>query len=615
MASSNEPLPGGENLTGAHPPATASDEEYRLLADMLHLSVSKHKLDEHFTLVWANKYYYEFIGYDKDEYEATFHNRPDLYFADHPDDLAVLAKHVVDAIESGAGGYECIGGMSVKGGARKWVKYTATFIDEYVDGCQISYTTMTDVTELVEAQMELQEQKQALQGANAELERLAFVDPVTDGFNQTRFDLAARKAIDGTPVKGFELKAREALDAALPGTYALVALDLKKFKLLNDINGTKAGDRVLRYIHDVLQRHLEEGEWVSRINADEFNLLLRHDSDEALLARIDDMVQDVNSFNRGVERPYFLSFTVGVYPIDDPRLPMTIVRDRANVARSSGKEAASARHFSCVFYSDMDRQNLLREQDIENRMRTALDKGEFVAYLQPKQRLSDGAIAGAEALVRWIDPERGLVPPDEFVPFFERNGFIVEVDLCVFEQVCGLLASWIDEGREPVPISVNMSRVHLREPDFLAPYERIRERYGVPAALLEFELTETLVFGDPEMFMGVIDALHARGYRCSLDDFGSGYSSLNVLKDVDVDTMKLDKAFFSAGDEASDREWDVVESVVELAKKLELQTVAEGVERPGQAARLRTMACDLLQGYVFSRPVPVDEFEKLLFGK
>ena len=353
---------------------------------------------------------------------------------------------------------------------------------------------------------------------------------------------------------------------------------------------------------------------MGRINADAFNVLMRNEGTQAMYERIDGMVQDVNRFNVDAERPYFLSFTVGVYPIDDTSLPMTLVRDRANVARGSSKEASNARHFTCVFYSDVDRQNLLSEQDMENRMHGALERGEFVAYFQPKQRLADGSIGGAEALVRWIDPVRGLVPPDDFVPYFERNGFIINVDLCVFEQVCALLASWIEQGRQPVPISVNMSRAHLREQDFLTPYEQIRARYGVPASLIEFELTETLVFGDPETFMGVIDLLHARGYRCSLDDFGSGYSSLNVLKDVDIDTMKLDRAFFSAGDDAGQREWDVVESVVDLAKKLDLGTVAEGVEEPGQAARLRAINCDMLQGYVFSRPVPVAEFEQMLFG-
>lgn len=165
-----------------------------------------------------------------------------------------------------------------------------------------------------------------------------------------------------------------------------------------------------------------------------------------------------------------------------------------------------------------------------------------------------------------------------------------------------------------MPISVNMSRAHLREQDFLTPFETIRNRYGVPASLIEFELTETLVFGDPETFMQVINLLHARGYRCALDDFGSGYSSLNLLKDVDVDVMKLDRAFFSAGDATGQREWDVVESVVELAKKLDMVTVAEGVEEWDQVDRLRAMRCDMVQGYVFSHPVPLGEFERMLFG-
>ncbi|WP_080800522.1 putative bifunctional diguanylate cyclase/phosphodiesterase [Arabiibacter massiliensis] len=573
--------------------------EYNLLMDMLGVSVSKHRLDEDFTLVWANAHYYEFIGYPKAEYERLFRNSPRTYFEEDPEDFRILSQHVAEALAQGRSNYECMTRMFVKGGRKLWVKFAATFIDEYDEGYQLAYTTMTDVTDFIEAQETLGDQKRQLEQANSELERVAFVDPVTGGFNQTRFDLAARKVIDAAPA----------------GHYAFVSLDLKKFKLLNEINGTECGDRVLRYVHDCLSARLEEGECVARIAADAFSLLVRADEPETLLARIDDMVQDANSFNRGVERPYYLSFTVGVYLVEDKGLSLTIVRDRANVARNSAKEAGDTRHYTCAFYSDVDRQNLLREQDVENRMRTALERGEFVAYLQPKQRLSDGAIAGAEALVRWIDPERGLVPPDEFVPFFERNGFIVEVDLCMFEQACALLAAWIDEGRQPVPISVNLSRVHLRETDFLAPYERIRERYGVPTELLEFELTETLVFEDPETFAGVIDAMHAHGYRCSLDDFGSGYSSLNVLKDLDVDTLKLDRAFFSQEGVADKRGWDVVESVVDLAKKLELETVAEGVEDAVQAQRLADMRCDLLQGYVFSRPVPVDEFERLLFGE
>lgn len=577
---------------------SASRDEYGVLMDTLRVSVSKHKIDEEFTLVWANSYFYEMLGVTQEEYATVYHNSPARFWEKDPEYLAILNERVVDALENDRGGYVCTTGMHTTAGELKWIRLNATFLDEYVDGYQLSYTTMVDVTDLVEARQKVDDQKEQLERANAELERLAFVDPVTEGFNQTRFDLTARDAID----------------AGRLGDYALVALDLKKFKLLNDNHGAEAGDRVLRYVHARLRAHLHEGEYVARLSADSFNLLMRNCDSRRLMERIEAMVKDINKFNENAERPYYLSFTIGVYPVDDKSLPMTIVRDRANVARNSGKNDSNMRHFTFAFYSDDDRQRLLLEQDMENRMRTALRHGEFVAYLQPKQLLADGAIGGAEALVRWIDPMRGLVPPDEFVPFFERNGFIIDVDLCMFEQVCELLDSWIKQERTPVPISVNMSRAHMYEPDFLTSYERIRERYDVPAALIEFELTETLVFDDPEAFAEVIRALHECGYRCSLDDFGSGYSSLNVLKDMDIDALKLDRAFFSAGDATSKRDWDVVESVIGLAKKLALGTVAEGVEEPSQVERLRKTECDLLQGYVFARPMPIPDFEEMLFG-
>ncbi len=569
----------------------AGRNEYGLLMDMLHVSVSKHKLDEDFTLVWANAYYYEFIGYPREEYEQLFHNSPREYFASDPEDLATIAAYVSDALEHGRSGYECLARMQAKSGKFLWVKFAGTFIDEYVDGYQLSYTVMTDVTDLVEA-------RQRLEKANVDLERLAFVDPVTEGFNQTRFDIVAHDAILAAP----------------PSTYALVALDLKKFKLLNDIHGSESGDRVLRYVHDRLLHQLNPGEYAARITADAFNLLVFDEGAERMLERIEVIVQDVNSFNEGAARPYYLSFTVGAYPIDDASLPMTIVRDRANVARNSGKDSPTARHFTCALNSDVDRQNLLNEQDMENRMRAALGKGEFVAYLQPKQLLRDGSIGGAEALVRWMDPMRGLVPPDVFVPLFERNGFVIDVDLCVFDQVCAYLSSLMKQGRGTVPISVNMSRTHLRDADFLEPYECVRKRHGVPASLIKFELTETVVLEDPQRFVRVIDAMHEHGYRCSMDDFGSGYSSFNVLKDIDIDELKLDRVFFSNGESAEQRDWDVVSSIVDLAKKLELETVAEGVEAPGQADKLRAMGCDMLQGYVFSRPVPIEEFDRMLRG-
>lgn len=579
-----------------HNAASKGDDDFRIVTDLLNLSVSKHKIDEHFTLVWANPYFYKFIGFPKDEYEALFRNLPDLYYASNPEDLAVITEHVLYALEHDTGGYECVTRLAHKSGKLMWVKFSATFLDEYVDGYQLSYTVMTDVTELMEAQVELEAQKLALEEANADLERLAFVDSVTEGYSQTRFNIEAARRIA----------------CAGAGAFQLVSLDMKKFKLLNDIQGIEMGNEVLRHVHAMLKKHLRAGELLARISADTFNLLLEAADEAKTIERLTGMVADINRFNEGRTHPYYLTMSIGVYRIDDPALPITSIRDRSNVARNASKAIATAQHFTYVFYNEIDRQKLLREKDMENRMHLALEDDEFVVYLQPKQRLEDGEIGGAEALVRWIHPVRGLVPPDEFVPFFERNGFIIEVDLYVFDRVCAMLRRWLDEGRPVVPISVNMSRAHLHDDDFLEPYDRIRAQHNVPAELLEIELTETMVFANPELLIGVIDDIHRHGYRCSLDDFGSGYSSLNALKDIDVDVLKLDRAFFSDENADNEREWNVISSVIDLAKKLELETVAEGIESAKQSAMLKEMACDMLQGYVFSRPIPIEEFEALL---
>lgn len=211
--------------------------------------------------------------------------------------------------------------------------------------------------------------------------------------------------------------------------------------------------------------------------------------------------------------------------------------------------------------------------------------------------------------MRWLDPERGLIPPKDFIPLFEKNMFIVKLDLYVFERVCALLRKWIDHGENPVPVSVNMSRAHLSDRDFLKRYEEIRKRYGVPADLLETELTETLVFGNPDVLMQVIDAFHKCGYRCSMDDFGSGYSSLNMLKDIPIDTIKLDQVFFQTNHGNTQRARDIVGGVLSLAKTLGIHSVAEGIEEADEVVFLKEHGCDEIQGYYYSKPLCVEDFE------
>lgn len=436
--------------------------------------------------------------------------------------------------------------------------------------------------------------------ANHHLKRLAYIDDVTGGMNRIWFEEVAQEQIAKAPA----------------GTYALVSLDIQKFKLINDAFGSAAGDRTLKYIYDVICKSLVDNEYAARISADTYNLLIQNDTQKRLVERMEQLAQEINSFNQYMSPKYFLPVREGIYVIDETGLNMIIIQDRANVARKNNKEISQSRVSSCMFYQEIERLRLIREKEIDNHMEVALENGEFSVYLQPKISLKDNCVAGAEALVRWIDPVKGIIPPNDFVPVFEKNGFIVKIDLFVFEQVCKTLERWKEEGKKIIPISVNLSRAHLNHPDFLEPFLDIFRKFDLSPSLIEIELTETFAFENFEAFIEVIQKIHNAGFACSLDDFGSGYSSLNMLKDMPADVLKLDKAFFSTDTEGngSERGQCVVESVINLAKRLEMNTVSEGIETMEQVDFLRQAQCDMVQGYIFSRPLPIEEFEKLFFG-
>lgn len=431
------------------------------------------------------------------------------------------------------------------------------------------------------------------------LETIAFVDPVTGGMNRT----------------SFEMEAQELIGKAEADTYALISLDIQKFKLINDAFGSAMGNKTLKYVHDVIKRHLTPGEIVSRISADTYDVLMKNRPQEEFQNWLKELVEEINSFNGELTDKYFLPIYAGVYVIREKGLHMITMQDRANVARKNNKQINETKLYSCVFYSDMERVRMIREKEITNRMQTALENREFVVYLQPKMDIENNTVSGAEALVRWQDPEKGLLQPGEFIPVFEKNGFIVKVDLFVFEEVCRLLRRWIDQGITPIPISVNLSRVHLKNPDFLDQFRKIYERYQIPPQLLEIELTETVVFENLEFLIHVIEQIHEMGFRCSLDDFGSGYSSLNMLKDVPVDVLKLDRAFFQEKKNNAQRGKCVIEKVIELARNLDMDTVSEGVETMHQVEFLREAKCHMVQGYVFSRPITISDFEAFAFSR
>lgn len=428
-----------------------------------------------------------------------------------------------------------------------------------------------------------------------QLETILYVDPITGGPTQAKF----------------EQESSHLIATNRGNCYALVQINLQKFKLINTTFGREAGDKTLKYIYQTIVNQIAEDELAARLSADKFGILLRFHSKEALANRLITLCAKINSFNDTQKNKYILEFEQGVCLINETGLQFDILLERANFTRRHG-EKLKIGQTTISFYDDVERSIVLREKEIENSMEQALKNGEFEMYLQPKYELEHNTIGGAEALVRWNSPEKGMIFPNDFIPLFEQNGFIVEVDLYMFEQVCKLQQIWKDTGVKPVPISVNMSRIHLNNPNFLDRYREIFSKYDFPAKLVEIELTESTVFGDVAQLCDIIDKMKDIGFSCSLDDFGSGYSSLNMLKDIPVDTLKLDRAFFYSKNEDDTKSRYVVGNMVDLARKLNMHTVSEGIETLDMVDYLRSVKCDMVQGYVFAKPMPITQFENLM---
>ncbi|MBR6228111.1 MAG: GGDEF domain-containing protein [Eubacterium sp.] len=394
--------------------------------------------------------------------------------------------------------------------------------------------------------------------------------------------------------------------------YVMVHANIDRFKLINDAYGDEEGDRILKKIHQIIDDELGWDEVSGRLMADNFGILMHYHSIAKLderLERISDRFAELSDANG---TPYGISMFYGVYVIDPKEdLEVGALLERANL----GRKNITFNNFRVPLgvYDDKDRQRMNRDRELEKKMHSAMAHGDFIPYLQPKVDLESDRIAGAEALIRWMDPEEGMIYPAEFIPLFEKNGFVINIDIYMFEEVCKMVDRWNQIGYRIIPISVNLSRCHFEVPEFFEYYEAIYEKYDIPKGAIEIELTESLFYNDLNSLNDLVTRIHKLGMTCSIDDFGSGYSSLNMLKDVRVDTLKLDRVFFKSSEDDA-RGKDVIRSVINLAQALDLKTVSEGVEINDQVEFLRDMNCDLIQGYVFFKPLSIREFEKLAFA-
>nr|WP_122012392.1 bifunctional diguanylate cyclase/phosphodiesterase [Maliibacterium massiliense] len=418
----------------------------------------------------------------------------------------------------------------------------------------------------------------------------AFVDPLTGGRSQLRFTLDAQAL----------LRRRRA-------RWALLVLDIARFTSINDLYGYAYGDALLRDIADALHRQMDASEPWARIAPGRFLALVADNGVQALTARANRIAQSIAHAHADCA----LTLTGGLYRIA-PGDDLTVALDRAATAQRT----LQGQHQSGVaLYDEAMRARQLIDRALEADMAQSLAHGDFTVLLQPKCRLEDGALCGAEALVRWQHPTYGLLMPDLFIPLFERNGFIVQLDDYVFETVCCTLASWRKDGLAPPIISVNLSRAHLARPDTPARLARCAAKYGVACAHMELELTETLLLQHGAPLASLMQALKHQGFALAMDDFGSGYWSLGQLAQLPVDTIKLDKSFLDTS-LAEARGARILSAVIALARQLGMAVLCEGVETRAQAALLARAGCVEAQGYLFDPPLPMETFaEKYLHKK
>lgn len=403
---------------------------------------------------------------------------------------------------------------------------------------------------------------------------------------------------------------RERFAAAMKDTatgHALMSLDVDRFKAVNDMFGFEGGNEIIKRLSDIINRNLRAGEFFARSTGDLFYILAEFSENEELIDLSERIISDVYYQIPEVR----LSMSVGIYKIDEPSIRSRVAADRADMARESTKGSKQSRY---AFFDSSMLQKIRREKRIEDIMEDALALGEFLVYLQPKFGLGDNnCVVGAEALVRWQHDGK-LIPPGEFIPLFEKNGFVNKIDYYIFEEVCKLQKKYENMGYEPKVISVNMSRTHIHHPGFVDELAAMCDKYEVPTKYMEIEITESAAYEDMDILCDIFREIKSKGFHVSIDDFGTGYSSLNMLKDLPVDVLKIDRSFLTENADEHESASIIIGCVVSLAAALEISTICEGIETREQAVLLTKLGCNMAQGFFFARPMPVPDYEKLTYG-
>lgn len=399
---------------------------------------------------------------------------------------------------------------------------------------------------------------------------------------------------------------REMLDTPSESEFAFIHFDIDRFKMINALYGAREGDRLICYVAYAIKMTMEEygRATYGRIGGDVFGICMAYEKMEDIYVVLEQIKERVRRHTVN----YYFETCAGIYLISNREMEVSVIYDNASIAAQQCKENYMVHE--AVFTNELN-EKLQREQHIIDEMDKALEEEQFIVYFQPKYDLEEFSPGGAEALVRWQKPDGTMVSPGEFIPIFEKNGFITKLDYYVWEKVCQFIRKELDDGRKPAPISVNVSRVNLYNPKFFETLIDLVEKYKIPPKYLHLELTESAFSDSESIIQEAVKYLHRAGFTILMDDFGSGYSSLNVLKDVDLDVLKIDMKFFSKG-ETQERGAKIIEAVIRMAESLNLTVIAEGVEDEEQVEFLTKLGCDYIQGYYFAKPMPEAQYKKLM---
>lgn len=393
---------------------------------------------------------------------------------------------------------------------------------------------------------------------------------------------------------------------------AVVYLDIKYFKYFNDTYGYEQGDKLLYRMTDCIKRHTKNLVGVTRVVSDNIVVILELPnvpSDEiyTILSGQCSLLEDTLRHEFSCSR---IRIAAGAYLVhdDDKCIDAETIISNANLARKKAKEAGSV---SLVFFKQEMAESLKEEFEIISSIDGALENHEIKAFYQPKVDSRTGRIIGSEALVRWETADGHFIYPDQFIPAIEKSRQIIQVDYYMYDEVFKFLRKRMDSGEKLVAVSMNVSRQHMEDLDIIDYIQALQDKYQIPPEYLEFELTETVCMEDTDNAIKFIDAFHRMGMKVSMDDFGSGYSSLNLLSELPLDVIKLDRCFLHSNDPKS-KERIVISHIISMAKDLDVQSLCEGVETEKQSDFLTEIGCDVQQGYFFSRPIPLTEFEDVL---